>query len=351
MRCLPLLLCLAACSAERQPGSLFGSAEEDSDLVVDALLLVDQALPELFVRRSLAPDRPYDSEAAGVSDARVRILQGDRVFEYAADPDAPGRYLPPPDPPRVEPRTEYQLEVEVEVEGQRVWGRTTTPGRLRVRRAVLIDWETGEILRTLKSFAEAGDGVFEAPENQLLYPEGVLEIHLEAVEAKGYQAAIFNLERYPNKVDEDLDEFYEDDPDPSRNQSPPLEVREGILRWPWFAVYYTGRSIVKVYALDRNWFDYARTSADAQEQGGWGRRPGGRQLRAAPLLGGGRDGDLRLGVGGLGGLRGGAAGVTHRRSAHLRNWSRRRGSCGRSTRRSSATIGMPYSMTSRDARA
>ena len=267
MRWLLLLLCLAACSAERQPGSLFGSAEEDSELVVDAVLLVDQTLPELFVRRSQAPDRPYDLEAAGVGDARVRILQGDRAFEYAADPESPGRYLPPSDPPRVEPRTEYQLEVEVGE--QRVWGRTTTPARLRVRQAVLIDWETGEILRTLKSFAEAGDGVFEAPENQLLYPEGVLEIHLEAVEAKGYQAAIFNLERYPNKVNEDLDEFYEDDPDPSKNESPPLEVPEGIVRWPWFAVYYTGRSIVKVYALDQNWFDYARTNADQQEQGGW----------------------------------------------------------------------------------
>ena len=39
---------------------------------------------------------------------------------------------------------------------------------MRVRRAVLLDEETGEILRTLKSFAEAGDGVYEAPENQLL---------------------------------------------------------------------------------------------------------------------------------------------------------------------------------------
>ena len=266
-RCLLLLLCLAACSADRQPGSLFGSAEEDSDLVVDALLLVDQDLPDLFVRRSLAPDIIYDRGATGVADARVRILQGDRVFEYAADAEDPGRYLPPPDPPRVEPRTEYQLEVQVGE--QRVWGRTTTPGRLSVEQAVLIDWETGEILRTLKSFAEAGDGVFEAPENQLLYPEGVLEIHLEAVEAKGYQAAIFNLERYPNKVNEDLDEFYEDDPDPSRNESPPLEVSEGIVRWPWFAVYYTGRSMVKVYALDQNWFDYARTNADQQQQGGW----------------------------------------------------------------------------------
>ena len=265
--CFPLLLCLAACSADRQPGSLFGSEEEDSELVVDAVLLVDQTLPELFVRRSQAPDRAYNREAAGVSDARVRILQGDRVFEYSADAEAPGRYLPPPDPPRVEPRTEYQLEVEVE--GQRVRGRTITPDRVRVRQAVLLDWETGEVLRTLKSFAEAGDEVYDAPENQLLYLEGVLEIHLEAVEAEGYQASIFTLERYPIKVDEDLDEFYEDDPDLSRNESPPLEVSEGILRWPWFAVYYAGRSKLKVFALDPNWFDYARTSPTQQEQGGW----------------------------------------------------------------------------------
>lgn len=267
MRFLPfLLLCLAACSADRQPGSLFGSVEEDSDLVVDALLLVDQPLPELYVRRSLAADIAYDRGATGVADARVRILQGDRVFEYAPDAEEPGRYLPPPDPPRVEPRTEYQLEVEVG--GQRLWGRTTTPDRLRVRRAVLIDWETGEVMRTLKSFAEAGDGVFEAPENQLLYLEGVLEIHLEAAEAAGYQAGIFSLDESPEKVNEDLDEFYDDDEDPSRNESPPLAVTEGVVRWPWFAVYYTGRSIVKVYALDQNWFDYARTNADQQQQGG-----------------------------------------------------------------------------------
>ena len=96
----------------------------------------------------------------------------------------------------------------------------------------------------------------------------MLEIHLEAAEAAGYQAGIFSLDERPEKVNEDLDEFYDDDEDPSRNESPPLAVTEGIVRWPWFAVYYTGRSIVKVYALDQNWFDYARTNADQQEQGG-----------------------------------------------------------------------------------
>jgi hypothetical protein len=126
-------------------------------------------------------------------------------------------------------------------------------------------------MRTLKSFAEAGDGVFEAPENQLLYLEGVLEIHLEAAEAAGYQAGIFSLDESPEKVNEDLDEFYDDDEDPSRNESPPLAVTEGVVRWPWFAVVYTGRSLIKVYAVDHNWFEYARSSPDFQEeQGGFG---------------------------------------------------------------------------------
>ena len=34
-------------------------------------------------------------------------------------------------------------------------------------------------------------------------------------------------------------------------------------------MYYSGRSILKVYALDHNWFEYARTSPVQQEQGGW----------------------------------------------------------------------------------
>ena len=103
MRYLLIILCLTACAAERQPGDLFGSVEEDSELVVDGLLLVDQPLPELFVRRTLPPGQAYRREAAGVTDAQVRIVQGDQVFEYAPDPATPGRYLPPPAPPKWKP--------------------------------------------------------------------------------------------------------------------------------------------------------------------------------------------------------------------------------------------------------
>ena len=268
MRYVFIALFLTACAAERQPGDLFGSVGADSELVVDGLLLVDQPLPELFVRRILPPGQTYSRDAAGVSDAQVRVFQGDQFFEYAPDPAAPGRYLPPLEAPLVQTTTEYRLEVDVE--GKKVRARTTTPERMQVRQVVLLDEDTQEIMRTLKSFAEVGDEVYTAPENQLTHLEGIIELHLEKA-GKAYQAALFTLEEDAQLLDEDFIEIYDRDREDLRaNQSPPFAASDGIVRWPWFAVVYTGRSLIKVYAVDHNWFEYARASPDQQEQGGFG---------------------------------------------------------------------------------
>lgn len=267
MRYVFIILCLIACAAERQPGELFGSVEEGSELVVDGVLIVDRPLPELFVRRILPPGQTYSRDAAGVPDAQVRVFQGDQVFEYASDP-APGRYLPPPEAPLVQTTTEYRLEVEVE--GKTVRASTTTPERMRVQQMVLLDEDTQEIVRTLKSFAEVGDEVYTAPENQLTHLEGLIEIHLEKA-GEAYQAALFTLEEDAQLLDEDFIEIYDRTPEDLRaNQSPPFAASDGIVRWPWFAVVYTGRSLIKVYAVDHNWFEYARSSPEQQEQGGFG---------------------------------------------------------------------------------
>ncbi len=272
MRYLLIVLCLTACAAERQPGDLFGSVEEGNELVVDGILLVDQPLPELFVRRTLPPGQFYSQDAAGVLDAQVRVFQGDQVFEYAPDPAAPGRYLPPLEAPVVQTTTEYRLEVDVE--GKKVLARTTTPERVRVRQAVLLDEDTQEIMRTLKSFAEVGDEVYTAPENQLTHLEGLIEIYLEKA-GEAYQAALFALEEDAQLLDEDFPEIYDRTPEDLRdNQSPPFAASDGIVRWPWFAVVYTGRSLMKVYAVDHNWFEYARSSPEQQEQGGFGGQAG-----------------------------------------------------------------------------
>ena len=168
----------------------------------------------------------------------------------------------------MEALTEYRLEVEVEE--NKVKASTTTPDRMRVLEAVLLDEDTQEIMRTLKSFAEVGDEVYTAPENQLTHLEGLLELHLEKA-GEAYQAALFALEEDAQLLDEDFPERYDEDPEDLRaNQSPPFAASDGIVRWPWFAVVYTGRSLIKVYALDHNWFEYALSSPDRQEQGGFG---------------------------------------------------------------------------------
>ena len=268
MRYVFIALFLTACAAERQPGELFGSVEEGSELVVDGLLIVDQPLPELFVRRILPPGQTYSRDEAGVLDAQVRVFQGDQVFEYAPDSAAPGRYLPPPEVPVVQTTTEYRLEVDVE--GKKVSARTTTPERVRVQQAVLLDEDTQEIMRTFKSFAEVGDEVYTAPENQLTHLEGIIELHLEKA-GEAYQAALFALAEDAQLLDEDFPDLYDETPEDLRvNQSPPFAASDGIVRWPWFAVVYTGRSLIKVYAVDHNWFEYARSSPDQQEQGGFG---------------------------------------------------------------------------------
>ena len=208
----------------------------------------------------------------------------------------------------MEPLTEYRLEVEVE--GKTVRASTTTPERVQVRQAVLLDEDTQEIMRTLKSFAEMGDEVYTAPENQLTHLEGIIELHLEKV-GEAYQAALFALEEDAQLLDEDFIEIYDRDREDLRaNQSPPFAASDGIVRWPWFAVVYTGRSLIKVYAVDHNWFEYARSSPEQQEQGGfWG--TGRRLFRAAVLSGRRRHRAVRFSVGGFGGVCRPAATVAH----------------------------------------
>ena len=262
MRLSILALCtlVAACTVDRDPQTLFGPVEETT-LVVDALLIVDQPLPDLFVRQTMAPGQTYTRDLAGAIDAEVTIRQGDQVFAYAADLDSVGRYLPPPGAPLVRPQTLYALEVRAA--GHLVRARTTTPGRLRLREAVILDEDSLVEERRLRLFDEVGDSAFKVPENQLPYREGLLELRLEPSAAIAYQLALFNLEiDSAFLIDEDFLE--EDDVDDFDRQgsSPPVEAPDNKVRLPWFAVAFEGRHLFKVYALDQNWYDYARTSGE-----------------------------------------------------------------------------------------
>lgn len=254
-------LLISACQAERTPESLFGP-DAAGKLVLDGLLIVGRPLPPVFVTQTMATvDRDSPGHAV-VSDAVVEIRQGERVFRYVRDPDAgPFQYSPPADPPVVAPETEYVMIVTANDTTARA--TTVTPGAFRVREGVVLDQKTEEVSQRLKTFAEVEDGVFRVSENRVVYRTGFLEARFDPIDVPGYQVGIVSLDRGAEEV---AREISEDSPERT-GSSPAIESTEGSVRLPWFAIYFTGRHLMRIYAVDRNWFDYVRSGPEAQE--GW----------------------------------------------------------------------------------
>ena len=266
----PLLSCDAPgpLKADRDPGELFGPGEETL-IVVDAILIVDAPLPPVLVRRTEAPGARYEAAATGVTGAEVSIRYGEALFEYLADPAMAGRYLPPEDAPRVEPGGEYELRV-TSGDAPVVSARTLTPARVRVEELVWLDEDLETELQQLRLFSEIGDGVYDAGENQLEYPRGLLVALLEdAGETGFYQFATFNLESYSPYL---LDPEWIDEGDfelERRNTSPLLRAEDSYLYLPWDGIYHAGRYKVRLHAVDRNWYDLVRTdNIDAERSAG-----------------------------------------------------------------------------------
>ena len=209
-----------------------------------------------------------------VQGAAVEIRQGESVCLYREEKGvlpfsgneiSIGKYVPMEDAPLVMPQTEYQLTVRSD--GREARAVTVTPERIQVDRSVLVDEKTLEVLRDLKTFADGEDAVYSASANQVNYLDGLLEVRIAPVDVPAYQVGIFSLDLDSERVLEAdfLDE--EDYADLEREESsPPLEASDGRLRLPWFAVYFGGRHLIRIYALDKNWFDFARSSPD--ENGG-----------------------------------------------------------------------------------
>ena len=273
---LPFLSCDAPgpLAADRDPGELFGPGEEEL-IVVDAILIVDAPLPPVILRRTEAPGVSYEAAATGLTGAGVSIKSGDALFEYRPDPEVPGRYLPPGDAPPVEPERLYELQATVG-DAPAVRARTLTPARVRIGELVLLDRDLETELQQLRLFSEIGDEVYEAAENQLEYPRGVLIARLEdGWHAAAYQFATFNLESFSpylfntDWIEEgDLEE--EEDFELERdNTSPLLRAEESELYVPWDGIYYAGRYKVRLHAVDRNWFDLVRTdNIDSERRAG-----------------------------------------------------------------------------------
>ena len=264
---------LSACSTERGPGDLFGSQTEEGRLVLDALLIVDRPLPDVLLSETIVPGQPVTDENSGVAGARIEISVDGQRFVYTNDSAQRSLYHPPPDPEIVMPGTVYTIRVEAN--GRVLTGMTITPSRLSIRAGVLLDEESLEVMREFKTYQDGEEAVFGAPENQVIYQEGLLEARFDPIPAAGYQVGIFSLDPGSPFV---IEGDFLDDADfadfQRQESSPAFEAQDGNLRLPWFAVYFAGRHKIKVFAVDQNWFDFIRTSPEFGGAGGFGGNTG-----------------------------------------------------------------------------
>ena len=264
-----LLACKAPgpLAADRDPDELFGSSEADL-IVVDAILIVDAPLPPVVLRRTVAPGHSYSAVATALEGASVSIQRGDAMFNYRPDPSRAGHYLPPDDAPVVEPNGLYELRVTTG-DGLTVRAQTQTPARIRIDELRLLEDDLETELRRLRLFAEVGDAVYQAAENQLEYDKGVLIAQFQDDgPAVSYQVRLANLERSsPLLFDDDWIEDLEDFELERVETSPLLSLASGELYLPWAGIYYAGRYKVTLFAVDQNWFDLVRTDNVDAERG------------------------------------------------------------------------------------
>ena len=266
---LPLLACQAPgpLAADRDPAELFGPSE-DNLIVVDAILIVDAPLPPVVLRHTVAPGHVYSAATTALEGATVSIHRGDEVFNYRRDPSRAGHYLPPDDAPVVEPGRRYELRVTTE-EALEVRAQTQTPARIRIDELRLLADDLETELRRLRLFAEVGDEVYQAAENQLEYDAGVLVAQFQDDgPAVSYQVRLANLERSsPLLFDDEWIEDFDDFELERVETSPLLSLASGELYLPWDGIYYAGRYKVTLFAVDQNWFDLVRTDNVNSERG------------------------------------------------------------------------------------
>ena len=258
------LVLLAACSPERSDDELFAPGGLGVP-VVDGLLVVGKRFGDIYLSQTIAPDQAFDRNRDAIDNAQVTVEGAGVVITYVSF--IPGHYRTGA-PDTVQASTTYQMTA-VLPDGRVVRASTTTPAQLDIDQWVLLDNAGTSVIRQLKTFEEDSSSVYDQPENQLVYTEGILAAALENQSNVGYQIGLVNLETDSELLidtsfldEEDLDNFRR------VNSSPPLDY-EATLRIPWLAIYYEGRYNLRVVALDRNWFDIVRTDP-ALGAGGFG---------------------------------------------------------------------------------
>lgn len=265
-------MALAACSGDR-PSSEFFAPYDVHTLVVDALLVVDRPAPELRLTQTLPPREPFSLEAASVNDATIIVRHGTEAIHYLPDGRGLGTYRPV-ESVLIAPSAQYTLEVRVP-DGRQAFAETKTPERMGKTVWVVLDEESLEVTRTMRTYAELGDSVYFAPENQLVYLEGLPEVRFTKIDVPAYHIGLSSLD-LDSELVINTDWLSEDQlADIERSvSSPPLEATDGTVKMPWFAIAFAGRYQVRVSAMDTNYFDLIRSTPQFSGGGSFGGEAG-----------------------------------------------------------------------------
>ncbi|UCG53676.1 MAG: DUF4249 family protein [Candidatus Latescibacterota bacterium] len=254
------LWAISGCSTDR-PAEDFFAPSDIGTLVVDGLLIVDQPLPMILLSRATMPNTAYDPRVGAERDATITVYvhPDGPLVEYGETPGR-GAYVPVThDTLEVQPETTYELRVTT-AKGETVRATTTTPERFAVSEWVLLDDEGANVQRRLRTYDELGEAVYGAPENQLVYTEGLLEGRFERGDGPGFHIGILSLDLTSDFVI-DPEFFEEEDFDDLQREisSPAFEAPEGMVRLPWFTIFFEGRYKIRMYSVDENWYELILT--------------------------------------------------------------------------------------------
>jgi hypothetical protein len=208
------------------------------------------------------PDQDYNAPLAAESGATVVVtdLNSQVSYSYTEAPQK-GKYTTSI-PNVVGPERTYELRVTTTA-GEQMYALTTTPPTFDVTAWLNLMADDTTILDTLRTYDELGTAVYFAPENQVVYNDGLLEARFVRPVVPAFQVGIQSL---------DLDSTFVIDPDFFSDEdfasldrtasSPALEATDNLVRLPWLVVFFTGRYKIRLVALDDNAFDFVRTAPD-----------------------------------------------------------------------------------------
>ncbi len=248
-----------------------GHGSQESDFVVEAILVSGELLPTIRLSRVTSIEQDYDFLGLGVQGAKVELDLLDETgssqstHEYEESPEFQGFYYPRSRLARVQPLQVYRLRVSLDETGTAITATTVTPDTFSVVHATL------------------STAVYQAPEQLELtitrssFPGREQNYYVfvtEALDPKVEELTPLALARYESDASDEALESLSLNGSPilSEDNYEPHADGTITMRYPWIGINFYGPNRIHINALDNNLYDFFRSQS--VQQGGSTLAPG-----------------------------------------------------------------------------